>query len=173
MAQEQTALERRDKADNIFVSAEHLFEDFAKNTEEIAQKAFEFFENRGYRFGHELEDWFKAERELLKRVPIEIKEVDHKLDIRAEVPGFTAENLKVSVEPERLTIKGETEFKTEKKDAGTLYSEWKSNKIFRSIDLPRRVDSKKAVATIKDGVLTLLIPEIDEPTPNEVKIKPV
>ena len=173
MTKQQVALEKKDNHDNIFVTAEHFLEDFAKNTQEIAIKAFERFEKRGYKFGHELEDWFKAERELLKKVPIEIKDIDGNLNIRAEVPGFTAENLKVSVEPLRLIIKGETEEKSEKKEDHTIYSEWKSNKIFRTFDLPHRVEADKASASIKDGVLTLIIPKSAETKPNEVEIKPV
>lgn len=173
MAKQQTALEKKINHDNIFVTAEHFLEDFAKNTEAIAERAFELFQKRGYKFGHELEDWFKAERQLLKKVPIEIKDIDGNLNIRAEVPGFTAENLKVSIEPTRVTIKGETETKSEKKDENTLYSEWKSNKIFRTFDLPHRVENEKAAAVIKDGVLTLTIPKTIEAKPNEVEIKPV
>ena len=170
---QQTALEKKEHHDNIFVTAEHFLEDFAKNTEAIAMRAFERFENRGRQFGHELEDWFKAERELLRKVPIEVKDVDGNLDIRAQVPGFTADNLKVSLEPNRVTIKGETEEKSEKKDDGTIYSEWKSNKIFRTFDLPHRVDADKATATIKDGVLKLTIPKTVETKPNEVKVESV
>ncbi len=172
MAKQQVALEKKAQHNDIFVAAEHFLEDFAKNTEAIAKRAFELFQNRGYKFGHELEDWFKAERELLKKVPIEIKDIDGNLNIRAEVPGFTAENLKVSVEPNKVTIKGETEEKNEKKDKNTLYTEWKSNKIFRTFDLPHRVEADKANATIKDGVLTLMIPKVAETKPNEVEIKP-
>ena len=171
MAKQQLALEKNENHDNIFVATEHFLEDFAKNTEAIAEKAFELFQKRGFKFGHELEDWFKAERQLFRKVPIEIKEVKGNLNIRAEVPSFTADNLKVSVEPNRVTIKGETELKTEKKDEGTLYSEWKSNKVFRTFDLPHRVDADKATALIKDGVLTLTIPKAVETKPNEVEIK--
>lgn len=171
MAKQQTALEKKENKDNIFVTAEHFLEDFAKNTEAIAEKAFDLFQKRGYKFGYELEDWFKAERQLFRKVPIDIKDVKGNLNIRAEVPGFTADNLKVSVEPTRVTIKGETEEKTEKKDEGTLYSEWKSNKIFRTFELPHRVDADKATALIKDGVLTLTIPKMLETKPNEVEIK--
>lgn len=172
MAKQQTALEKKDNHDNIFVTAEHFLEDFTKNTEAIAERAFELFQKRGFKFGHELEDWFKAERELLKKVPIEIKDVDGNLDIRAEVPGFTADKLKVSVEPNRVTIKGETKENVERKDDKTLYSEWKSNKIFRTFDLPHPVENEKATAKIKDGVLTLIIPKTVEAKPNEVEIKP-
>ncbi|NJM52851.1 MAG: Hsp20/alpha crystallin family protein [Blastocatellia bacterium] len=148
-------------------------EDFAKNTEAVAKRAFELFQKRGYKFGHELEDWFRAERQLFRKVPIDIKDADGNLNIRAEVPGFTADNLKVSVEPNRVTIKGETEEKSEKKDDGTLYSEWKSNKIFRTFDLPNRVNADEATATIKDGVLTLTMPKMIETKPNDVKIETV
>jgi HSP20 family protein len=172
MAKQQIALEKKENKDNIFVTAEHLFEDFARNTEAIARRAFELFQKRGYKFGHELEDWFKAERELLRKVPINIKEIDGNLRIQAEVPGFTADNLKVSVEPRRITIKGEIEAKTDKKEDGTLYTEWRSNKIFRAFDLPHPVDAEKAAAKIKDGVLTLTIPKTAEVTPKEVEIKP-
>lgn len=173
MAKQQVALDKKENKENIFVTAEHFLEDFAKNTEAIAKRAFELFQKRGYKFGHELEDWFKAERELLKKVPIDIKDVDGNLNIRAEVPGFTAANLKVSVEPNRITIKGDNKVKTEKIDDGTLYSEWKSNKIFRTFDLPHQVDADKAVATIKDGVLTLVVPKMPKTKPNQVEIKPV
>jgi HSP20 family protein len=169
MAKQQTALEKRN--DNIFVEAEHFLEDFAKNTEAIAEKAFELFQKRGFQFGHELEDWFKAERQLFRKVPLEIKDVKGNLNIRAEVPGFTADNLKVSVEPTRITIKGEMEESIEKKDDDTIYSEWKSNKLFRTFDLPNRVEADKASAVIKDGVLMLTIPKAVETKPNEVEIK--
>lgn len=170
MAQQQQALEKV-KTDNIFVDAEHFFEDFAKNTQEIAKRAFELFEERGRRFGNDLEDWLKAEHELLRRVPIEIKDADGQLNLRAEVPGFTAENLKVSVDPKFVTIKGETESKEEKKEKDAYYSEWKSNKIFRTINLPHRVIPDQAKATVKDGILTITIPK-GEDKPNEVKVKP-
>ncbi len=172
MAHTQKALEKKETRDSIFVSAEHLFGDLAKNTQDITMKAFEIFNERGRMFGHELEDWFRAERSLLRKVPIEIKDIDGKLNIHAEVPGFTADMLKVSVEPNRLIIKGENDAKSEKKDHGTIYSEWKSNKIFRSFELPCRVDPDKATATIKDGVLTLVIPKVIDKKPNEVAIKP-
>jgi HSP20 family molecular chaperone IbpA len=49
----------------------------------------------------------------------------------------------------------------------------KSNKIFRTFDLPHQVDADKAVATIKDGVLTLVVPKMPKTKPNQVEIKPV
>lgn len=164
-------VEKKPVPDSFFVSAEHFLEDWARYTQDIGRRAFEIFNDRGRQWGHELEDWLKAESEILRRVPIEMKETDAALEIRAQVAGFTAEDLKVSVEPRRITLKGETEAKTEKKDDGKLYSEWRSNKIFRVFDLPRRVDPDNTKATIKDGVLTLILPKLADEKPNDVKVE--
>jgi HSP20 family protein len=165
-------VEKHPKPESLFVSAEHFLEDWAKYTQDVAKRAFEIFNERGQRFGHDFEDWLKAESELTRRVPIEIQETETNLEIRAQVPGFTADNLKVSVERRRFTLKGEAEAKSERKSDGTIYSEWKSDKIFRTFVLPSDVDAEKAVAAIKNGVLTLTIPKLPEAKPNEVKVNP-
>ncbi len=164
-------VENKTAPESFFVSAEHFFEDFAKHTREVTKRAFELFNARGRQFGNEFEDWLRAEAEFSRRVPIEIKETEKELEIRAQVPGFTADDLKVSVEPLRVTLKGDIEAKDETKEDGAVYSEWMSNKIFRAFTLPKRVDSDKALAVIKNGVLTLTIPKMSDAEPNEVKIE--
>ena len=65
-----TAKDKDDGLSPIFVEAEKMFEHFAEVTKETAKKAFEFFQRRGGEFGKELEDWFKAESEILRPVPV-------------------------------------------------------------------------------------------------------
>jgi len=84
--------------------------------------------------------------------------------VRAEVPGFTAKDLEVSLEPHRLIIVGKRTSNDEYKTKEILYSEHCSNEIFRSIDLPADVDSSKVTATLKDGVLELVMPRVDKAT---------
>lgn len=55
----------------------------------IARRAFEIFEGKSRWFGHDLDDWFRAESELLHPMHLELKESDTSLSIRAEVPGFS------------------------------------------------------------------------------------
>jgi HSP20 family protein len=92
------------------------------------------------------------------------------LEIRAEIPGFKAEELKVFVEPNRLTISGETEKSSEEKTDNTLYSEWRSQKAFRTLDLPREVKTDDAKATLKDGILSLTLAKAEETEPQKVEI---
>lgn len=137
---------------NIFNQMQQLYDS-------IARRAFELFENNGRVFGRDLDDWFKAESELLHPVHIDVAESDGDLTVRAEVPGFTAEELEVSVEPQRLAITGKRETKEERKDKKTLYTERCSDRVMRVVDLPVAVDPDKAAATLKDGVLELTIPK--------------
>ena len=146
-----TALKVVPPAD-IMRRAEQLYED-------VARRAFEIFEGNGGVWGHDMDNWFRAETELLHPVHIDVSETSGELSVRAEVPGFTAKELEVSLEPRKLTISGKRETKEERKDKKNIYSESCSNQILRVIDLPTTVDSDKASATLKDGILELKIPK--------------
>ena len=75
----------------------------------IARRAFEIFESRGRAHGNDREDWFLAESELLTPVKVHLSESGEQLTARAEVPGFNSQEIKVSVEPHRLSISGKAE----------------------------------------------------------------
>lgn len=124
-----------------------------------ARRAFEIFDGRGRADGHDLEDWFRAESELLHPLHLDVEESDNALTVHAEVPGFSAKELEVGVEPHRLTITGKRETSEEGTSKKTIYREQCSNQIFRAINLPAEVDSSKVTATLKDGVLKLSMPK--------------
>jgi len=127
--------------------------------DEISRRAFEIFEGNGRIFGHELEHWLQAERELLHPVHIQVSESGEALEVKAEVPGFTEKDLEVKVEPRRLVISGKRETKKEEKKGKTVYSETCSDQIMRVVDLPADVETEKFTATLKDGVLALSLPK--------------
>ena len=134
---------------------DQMFESF----DAISRRAFEIFENNGRSDGHDLEDWFKAEKELLHPVHLEITESDDSISVKAEVPGFNEKELQVTMEPNLLTISGKRESSKEEKKGKTTYSETCSNEIFRVVDLPAEVDTEKVTATLKDGMLQLTMPK--------------
>ncbi len=136
---------------------------------QIRQRAYQLFEWRGRGDGHDLEDWFKAEMELLKPVPMEIAEKDDVLHIRADVPGFKEEELQVNLEPGVLTIKGEHREEIEKKEEKMYHSERRAKQIFRRIALPVDVNTDKATATLKSGVLELSAPKVAQGKKIEIK----
>jgi len=129
-----------------------LLERFNRLSGQVSRRAYEIFEGRGKTFGQDLEDWFKAESEILPPVQLRMAETDDALTVEAEVPGFRARDLEVSLEPWRLTISGKKETKEEQEQ----YSE----QLLRVIDLPSEIDSAKGTATLKNGILEINVPKI-------------
>jgi HSP20 family protein len=159
-------------ASPIFVEDEKLFERMKEFSQSVARRAYEYFEARGCEFGRDLEDWFRAESELMRRVPVEVTEADGQITVRAEVPGFVANEIKISVEPQRLIISGKSEKTTEEKKEQTLLSEFRSNQFCRELRLPAEVEPKKTTAVLKDGVLELVFVKAAESKPVAVEVKP-
>ena len=143
----------------IFVEAEKMFERLADLTEITGHKAYEFFQKRGGEFGKEVEDWFKAESEILLPVPVEITESDEQFNVRAVVPGFRPEEIEISVRDNLLILSGKTEAHAKKENENTVLSEWRSNRFFRQLTLNSAVDPEKVVADLKDGILQLTLPK--------------
>ena len=71
---------------------------------ETAKRAFALFQQRGYMNGWDVDDWLRAESEILVAVPIEMSESDDSFTIRAEVPGFDAKNLSIRQTATRFTL---------------------------------------------------------------------
>jgi len=149
-----------------------LFDRIQELSTSIARRAFEIFEGRGRALGHDLENWLRAESEFLHPVHLAVAESDDALTVRAEVPGFSAKELEVGVEPHRLTISGKRETSGEHTSKKTIYTEQCSNQIFRAIDLPAEVDTSKVTATLKDGVLELSMPKAAKVQKVRVEEKP-
>ena len=78
----------------------------------------------------------------------------------AEVPGFSANELQLSLEPRRLTISGKKQSSGEEKRGNVLYSERCSNELLRSVELPVEVNVSRATATLNSGILELTAPRL-------------
>jgi Protein of unknown function (DUF2934) len=64
----------------------------------IARRAYELFEARGREHGHDWEDWFRAESELLRPVSTSTSESADQFTVRTNVLGFGESELRVSIE---------------------------------------------------------------------------
>ena len=148
-------------ADVNLVSVHELFEHTQDVFNLIARRAFEIFENRGHVHGNDREDWFLAESELLTPVKFHLSESGERLTARAEVPGFHRQEIKVSLEPRRLSISGKTEPLENQKSEKHPHSHRHAQLMFRVIDLPCEVDLAKAKASFNDGRLEVVMPKAD------------
>lgn len=125
----------------------------------ISRRAYEIFEGSGRTAGHELEDWFQAEKELLHPVHIQVNETESAVEVKAEVPGFNEKELEITVEPQMLTITGKRQTQKGEKKGKTIYSEACSDEIMRVVELPVEVETDNIEATLKNGILQLELPK--------------
>ena len=119
MSDNQTQLmkaENPEMASPVFVEAEKMFDKLAEITKETAARAYDFFVERGAQLGTHLEDWLRAESEVLRAAPAKITETKDMVNVMIAVPGFKAEEIEVSVKDDTLIVSGET--KEELKDEG-------------------------------------------------------
>jgi HSP20 family protein len=99
-----------------------------------------------------------------------IEDKDH-LKIAVELPGVRPEDVKVSVENNALTIRGEKRQESEDKGQRWHRYERSYGAFERTFTLPSTVDAEKVQATVNDGVLTLLLPKSERAKPREIPVK--
>jgi HSP20 family protein len=125
----------------------------------LNRRAYELFESRGCQDGHDLQDWFQAESELLGPMPVEISDADDELIVRADLPGFREKDIEVREEPHRLVITGKREQIREQQKRKTIYSDRKSDEVFRLVGLSEEVDPNRVKASLQDGILEVELPK--------------
>jgi HSP20 family protein len=91
---------------------------------------------------------------------IEMHEDEHGLTVRAEVPGMKVEDIEISFNKSELSIRGERkeEFSETKPESGVRRSEWLYGAFQRTIPLSFEIDEDSIDASVKDGILTVLLP---------------
>jgi HSP20 family protein len=99
-----------------------------------------------------------------------VEDKDH-LKIAVELPGVGPEDVKVSVENQVLTIRGEKKQESEKKDERWYRYERSYGSFERSFTLPSTVDPDRVQATADNGVLTLVLPKSERAKPREIPVK--
>ncbi|MBZ5571543.1 MAG: DUF2934 domain-containing protein [Acidobacteriia bacterium] len=121
----------------------------------IARRAYELFEGRGREHGHDWEDWFRAESEVLRPVPITIAESGDQVEVWANVLGFEESELKISIEPHGIVILGKKEAAATETEGGKIeYIDWSPDRILRFVALPAEIDPKSASVELREGVLS-------------------
>jgi HSP20 family protein len=140
------------------VSVHELFEHTHDVSDLIGRRAFEIFESRGQVHGNDREDWRLAESELLTPAKFHLSESGEQLTVRAEVPGFNREEIKVSLEPHRLSVSGKAVPSEDQQPGKHNHSHRHGQLMFRVIELPCEVDLSKARATFNDGTLEVVMP---------------
>ena len=94
-----------------------------------------------------------------RQIRIDVKETDQAYLVKADMPGFKKEDIKIAVEGSLVSISASTQAQEEKAVGDTVYSERYSGSQYRSFTLPQEVDDTKTEARYQDGVLDLTLPK--------------
>jgi len=135
-----------------------IVDDVEQMQQHVARRAYELFEQRGSAPGGPWADWFAAEREIVRRPAIELREEHGAYFVSASVAGIAPEDVHVEVTPEDVVIKEETERIHASKDGRVHQSEFRTGRIFRSVHFPGAIDAASVQAEYRNGVLTVKAP---------------
>lgn len=90
--------------------------------------------------------------------------------IKAELPGFTRDAIKVTFEDTTLSIEGERQPVSDVARDKYHQLERQYGAFRRSFTLPASVDTAKAQASYQEGVLTITLPRREETKPRQIQI---
>jgi HSP20 family protein len=93
------------------------------------------------------------------------------LKIVMEVPGVSAADVRLQVEDNMLTIRGEKRQVAEQKTDRVHRYERSYGSFERTFSLPSTVDADRIGADIADGVLTVTLPKADRARPRQIEVK--
>jgi HSP20 family protein len=91
--------------------------------------------------------------------------------IVAELPGVKPEDVKLSLENNLLTIRGEKKQEAEERSERVHRYERSYGTFERAFVLPSTVDGDKISAEYQNGILTIVVPKAERARPREIPVR--
>ena len=104
--------------------------------------------------------------------PVDVHITDKSVLVRIDIPGVDPKKVDVSIEDNRLLVRGERiPCEEAAKDEQCWYNETRRGDFHRVIDLPEDVDSDKTNATYDNGVLMIEMAKKEEAKTKVIKVQ--
>jgi len=101
---------------------------------------------------------------------VDLYPVEGGMELKADLPGFSKEAVKVTLDKNLLTISGERSHQSEKNRAEWYYAERSFGKFSHTVQLPYTTESSSVNASFENGVLTVSIPQPTQGMLREITI---
>ena len=104
-------------------------------------------------------------------IPVDVEETPESYVLRADLPGISQKDVKVSLAGDTLTLRAERRRESEVRK-GSLYRSERVYGVFErafTLDTPVRGDQVKA--TYRDGVLEIVVPKAEEARVREIEVQ--
>jgi len=142
--------------DQFLTPFDHVFDQVFANTFPELSKEFGvgFFEKQSY-------------------PKVDVIDYDNRVEIIAEIPGLTKDEVDVEVQDDVLTISGEkVKNVTNKEDKGNyIKKELKHSRFKRSFTLGENIDKEIPSAKFENGVLRVTLDKVKPAIPETKKVK--
>jgi len=101
---------------------------------------------------------------------VDIAEFNDHLQLWADMPGVSEKDVQVTLDNDVLTIQGVVN--TGMYDGlSPLYTEYNVSNYFRQFSLHETIDGSAIKATMRNGVLELVLPKVEAAKPRKIEVK--
>jgi HSP20 family protein len=100
----------------------------------------------------------------------DIYETNDALNVVLEMPGVEKNSVEIRVEDGVLKIDGRLDF-SKYQGLQPLYTEYNVGHYSRSFRLSSKIEQNKIGAELKDGVLSLVLPKVEEAKPRTIEVR--
>lgn len=111
-----------------------------------------------------------GEAETFADIRLDVSEDEKSYIVRADLPGVSKDDIKVSVDGDRVSIEAEVKKETENRGWNALYRERYYGKVYRSFKLETSIDDSQAEAKYENGILELVLPKKAGTTMHQLQV---
>jgi len=112
-----------------------------------------------------------SEAATTAKYPVNIWEDDEAVHIEAELPGFTKDEVNVTIEQGTLHIAAQHDHEQQQRNGSPVLTERTWSRYYRSFSLPTAVQEDNVSATCEHGILSLTLPKRPEVKPRRIQVK--
>lgn len=106
-------------------------------------------------------------------MPVDVKEYDDKYCLKVELPGIEKEDINIDLNKTSIKIEASKNLETEEENKKHKYhkSEFRYGNYSRTLYFPYEIDTNNASATLKKGILELILPKLTKEDKDSKKLE--
>jgi HSP20 family protein len=137
------------------------------------EKAFDRFFGTGWGWpkSWDMHDFPTIEIEGTRLPKVDLIDRKNQILVRAELPGLDKKDVEVTLNDNMLLIRGHTKTEEEKEEGEYHRHEIQSSSFARTISVPNNIDASKIAASLKDGVLEVILPKSKTSSKQTINVK--
>lgn len=110
-------------------------------------------------------------RQATRQLPLDVRLEDDTFVVTAGVPGLKAEDLKLEILDDTVTLRAEVPVPTTTENTTWLLQERHYGQFARTLTFPVALDGAHAEASVENGVLTLRVPKAEAAKAKVIPVK--